>query len=86
MADNVAMIAQGTFVRGNLHGEGDLDHPNVFLEGRRVDRILGTIDLMWQPVWQYILDVQYTFRSYRFPAEDRTLTDDIVWMTFRVEY
>ena len=69
-----------------LHGEGDLDHPNVFLEGRRANRILGTIDVMWQPVWQYILDVQYTFRSYRFPAEDRTLTDDIVWMTFRVEY
>ncbi len=69
-----------------LYGEGDVSHPNVFLEGRRINRVLGSIELIWQPVWQYSFDVQYFYRSFRFPAEARMLNDSIVWMTFRVDY
>ena len=69
-----------------LRGDGDVDHPNVFLEGRRVNRTLGSVELTWQPVRQYFIDLQYFYRSFRYPAESRDLSDSMVWATIRVDY
>ena len=69
-----------------LNGSGDVVHPNVFLEGRRINRVLGSILITWQPVLQYFIQVQYFSRSFSFPSEHRTLRDSMVWVTFRVDY
>jgi len=69
-----------------LNGEGDNVHPNVFLEGLRVNRFLATIGFTWQPVRQYFLEFTYFFRYFDYPAESRTLHDNIAWTTLRVDF
>jgi len=69
-----------------LRGDGDFVHPNVFLDGRRVNRRLVTLTLEWQPIKQYFLELKYFHRSFDFPKESRTLNDSILWTTIRVDY
>ena len=69
-----------------LHGEGDFDHPNVFLEGVRINRFLATIGMTWQPVRQYFIELTYFFRSFSYPSPSRNLRDNIVWSTVRVDF
>ena len=69
-----------------LNGEGDNVHPNVFLEGLRVNRFLATIGMTWQPVRQYFLEFTYFYRSFSYPSESRTLHDNILWSTLRVDF
>ena len=69
-----------------LHGEGDFDHPNVFLQGVRVNRFLATIGILWQPVRQYFLELTYFFRFYNYTSESRTLSDNILWSTLRIDF
>lgn len=69
-----------------LHGEGDFVHPNVFLEGRRVNTVLCSVGLTWQPIWQYFVKVQYFHRSFNYLTEGRRLTDSYVWATVGVDY
>lgn len=69
-----------------LRGDGDITHPNVFLEGNRVNRTLGTFELTWQPIRQYFIELQYFTRSFRYLAEGRNLSDSILWATLRVDY
>jgi hypothetical protein len=69
-----------------LHGEGDIAHPNVFLEGRRVNAVLGSLALTWEPVWQYFVKLQYFYRSFNYLAGGRRLADSYVWATVGVDY
>jgi len=69
-----------------LNGEGDFDHPNVFLQGLRINRFLATIGVTWQPIRQYFVDVKYFYRSFHYPSENRKLADSILWVTVRVDY
>ncbi|HXX64046.1 MAG TPA: capsule assembly Wzi family protein [Bacteroidota bacterium] len=69
-----------------LRGDGDLVHPNIFLEGRRVNRTLGNMQLIWQPIRQYFIELQYFYRSLRYPADALTLHDSVYWTTFRFDY
>ena len=69
-----------------LHGEGDFDHPNVFLQGVRVNRFFATIAGTWQPVRQYFIELTYFFRSYSYLADSRTLQDNVIWTTLRVDF
>ena len=68
-----------------LNGEGDFDHPNVFLQGLRVNRILGTLAVSWQPVRQYFLDVTYYYRHFQYPSLSRSLHDHLLWTTVSVD-
>jgi hypothetical protein len=69
-----------------LHGEGDFDHPNVFLQGLRVNRFLATVAATWQPVRQYFIELTYFYRSFDYPSESRSLHDSILWSTLRVDF
>jgi len=69
-----------------LRGDGDFLHPNVFLEGQRVNRTLVSVELQWQPIKQYFLELKYFYRSFRFPSEGREPSDSIFWMTLRLDY
>ena len=69
-----------------LRGDGDGLHPNVFLEGQRVNRTLLSIELQWQPIKQYFVEVKYFYRYFDFPATRRKLSDSILWTTLRLDY
>jgi hypothetical protein len=69
-----------------LQGDGDMKHPNVFLEGRRVNTTLGYLGLMWQPIRQYFLDVKYFYRSLKYLSGNRVQVDSNLWVTVRVDY
>ena len=69
-----------------LYGEGDNVHPNVFLEGVRINRLLATITATWQPVRQYFVEIKYFSRSFKYVLESRSLHDNILWSTLRVDF
>jgi hypothetical protein len=69
-----------------LRGDGDGVHPNVFLEGQRVDRTLLSFMIQWEPIKQYFLEIQYFSRSFKFLAGGRSLSDSILWTTIRLDY
>jgi hypothetical protein len=69
-----------------LRGDGDFVHPNVFLEGERVNRTLVSVIVRWQPIKQYSVEIQYFYRSFDFLSEGRRLSDSILWTTFRLDY
>jgi len=69
-----------------LRGDGDIIHPNVFLEGNRVNRTLSAIELRWQPIWQYVVDLQIFHNRYHYLSPDRTLSDTMVWCTVQVDF
>jgi hypothetical protein len=69
-----------------LRGDGDGVHPNVFLEGQRVDRTLLSLSLQWQPVKQYFVELQYFHRFFKYVDSGRNLADSILWTTVRLDY
>ncbi len=69
-----------------LRGDGDGVHPNVFLEGQRVDRTLLSLTLQWQPVRQYFVELQYFHRFFKYLDSGRKLADSILWTTIRLDY
>ncbi len=69
-----------------LLGQDHLVHPNIFLEGRRVDRTIGIIHAEWQPIRQYFLRADLMLRSLRYIADGTTLRDGWFWVTAAVDY
>ena len=69
-----------------LHGENDFLIKNVFLQGLRVDRNIIIAELTWQPIRQYFFTVKYESRAFDYVDDNRTLSDNIFWGTFRVDY
>jgi hypothetical protein len=69
-----------------LRGDGDIVHPNIFLEGNRINRMLASLQLRWQPIRQYIIDLQLFHNRYHHLAPDRALTDTMIWCTLQVDY
>jgi hypothetical protein len=69
-----------------LNGSGALLHPNRFLDGRRINRIFGTLSVTWQPVRQYFIDLALYTRNSSYVDEGRSLSDTMLWTTFRIEY
>ncbi len=69
-----------------LLGQNHLVHPDIFLEGNRVNRTIGTLHAEWQPVRQYFVRADVMLRSMRYLAEDRTVRDAWVWLGIGVDY
>jgi hypothetical protein len=69
-----------------LRGENHLEHPNIFLEGRRVNRTIGNIHIDWQPIRQYFVRAEVLLRNMRYPAEGRKLNDGWFWFSVGVDY
>jgi hypothetical protein len=69
-----------------LHGENDFLMRNEFLNGLRVDRNIITAEVTWQPIWQYYFTVKYQSRAFDYTDDNRSLSDNIFWGTFRVDY
>ncbi len=85
MTDSLGNIV--TNVGSNiLRGEGDFLIKNEFLQGLRVNRNILIAELTWQPIRQYYFSVKYQNRSFDYVDDDRTLSDNIFWGSFRVDY
>jgi hypothetical protein len=69
-----------------LHGENDFLIKNIFLQGLRVDRNIIIAELTWQPIRQYFFSIKYESRAFNYVDDNRTLSDNIFWGTFRVDY
>ncbi|MGA9364104.1 MAG: capsule assembly Wzi family protein [Bacteroidota bacterium] len=69
-----------------LRGDGDFVHPNVFLEGQRVNRTLLSFMLQWEPIKQYFVEIQYFHRFFNYVDSGRKLADSILWTTVRLDY
>ena len=67
-------------------GVNHLLHPNVFLEGTRVNRTIASLRVDWQPVLQYVVRFEGWVRSINYPTLDRTLKDGFASLSLRVEY
>ena len=69
-----------------LRGDGDFEIPNKFLQGLRINKNIITAEVSWQPIRQYFFSVKYQNRSFSYVDQNRTLSDNIFWGTFRVDY
>ena len=69
-----------------LLGQDHLLHPNIFLEGRRVDRTIGTIHAEWQPIRQYFLRADLMLRSLHYLADGTSFRDGWFWISAAVDY
>ena len=69
-----------------LHGENDFLIKNEFLNGLRVDRNIIIAEITWQPIRQYFFTVKYQSRAFDYIDDNRSLSDNIFWGTFRVDY
>ncbi len=67
-------------------GVNHLQHPNVFLEGLRVNRTIGSFRMDWQPILQYTLRLEGFVRSITWPVSDRTLNDAFASLSLRLDY
>ncbi len=69
-----------------IRGQNHLVHPNVFLEGNRVNRILVSGSIEWQPVRQYYVRIDGLARFIHYPANDQRVNDQMLTLTLRAEY
>ncbi len=69
-----------------LSGTNYRQHPNTFLQGNRVNRSIISLQLVWQFLWQYYVELNYFLRSFNYTSENRRLSDSIVWTTLRLDY
>jgi len=69
-----------------LLGQDHLVHPNVFLEGRRVNRTMGILHFDWQPLRQYFVKAELMVRSMRYPADGTSFVDGWFWLSLGVDY
>jgi hypothetical protein len=69
-----------------LRGDGDGEHANIFLDGKRINRTLANLQLRWQPVRQYVIDLQLFHNRYHYLNPDRSLSDTMVWCTLQLDY
>jgi Capsule assembly protein Wzi len=69
-----------------LHGEGDFLTKNEFLQGLRVDRNIFIAEITWQPIRQYFFSVKYQNRAFEYTEKNRSLSDNIFFGTFRIDY
>jgi hypothetical protein len=69
-----------------LHGEGDFLTKNVFLNGLRVNRNIFIAEITWQPIRQYYFSVKYQNRAFDYTDSNRSLSDNIFFGTFRIDY
>jgi hypothetical protein len=69
-----------------LHGNGDMDRENIFLNGNRVDRNIIIAELSWQPIRQYYLIAKFQNINIDNLYNSTKLKDNIFFFTFRFDY
>lgn len=69
-----------------LNGRGDFLMKNKFLNGIRLNRNIFSAELTWQPVRQYYITFKYQMRNSDFITQNRKLSDNIFWGSFRIDY
>lgn len=69
-----------------LRGEGDFLIKNVFLQGSRVNRNIFIAEITWQPVRQYYFSIKYQNRSFDYEKDNRKISDNIFWGSFKIDY
>lgn len=66
-------------------GDGDIRYDDKFLQGNRVNRDLLTLNLRWQPIYQYFIDLKYVFRNMNNLFEGRRLVDNWLYLSAVIE-
>ncbi len=69
-----------------LNGSHDTDVKNEFLRGLRVNRNIIIAELTWQPIRQYYFIIKFQNRTFNYIDQNRKISDNIFWGTFRVDY
>lgn len=57
-----------------------------FLKGNRVNRDILTANLTWQFIRQFYIEILYVHRVFDNIFQNRKLTDDYAFATFRIDY
>ncbi|MCX7877606.1 MAG: capsule assembly Wzi family protein [Ignavibacteria bacterium] len=69
-----------------LNGRGDFLIRNKFLNGVRLNRNILSAEITWQPIRQYFITLRYQMRNFDFIKDNRKLSDNIFWGSFRIDY
>lgn len=76
-----------TNVGSNINdGRNDFLIKNSFLNGLRVNRDIIIGEITWQPIKQYYIFVKYQRRGFNYTDQNRTLSDNIFWGGFKIDY
>jgi hypothetical protein len=72
---------------GNINrGDGDVVTENTFLQGKRTDRDIVQLDLVWQPIRQYYLIFSYKYIYYNLLYNSTKLSDNIFFGTVKIDF
>lgn len=67
-------------------GDTDIRQPHKFLEGNRINRDILTINLNWQPIRQYFLNLKFVHRNINKIFNSSSLKDSFGFLTFSIIY
>lgn len=72
---------------GNINNASGYAHSDPeFLKGNRVNRDIFTVNFSWQFIRQFYIDLLYVHRVFDNIYQNRKLTDDYGFATFRIDY
>ncbi|MEP7146058.1 MAG: capsule assembly Wzi family protein [bacterium] len=72
---------------GNINNATGYNYSDPqFLKGNRINRDIITTNITWQFIRQYYIELLYVHRIFDNIYQNRKLTDDYVFATFRIDY
>ncbi|MDQ3193852.1 MAG: capsule assembly Wzi family protein [Bacteroidota bacterium] len=72
---------------GNINNATGYNYSDPeFLKGNRIDRDIITTNFSWQFIRQYYIELLYVHRIFDNIYQNKKLTDDYVFATFRIDY
>jgi hypothetical protein len=69
-----------------LRGDGDFLIKNEFLQGLKVNRNIIIAEITWQPIRQYYFSFKFQNRTFDYEKDSRSVSDNIFWGSFKVDY
>jgi len=67
-------------------GDGELQNYNFFLNGNRVNRDIITLNMVYEPVRQYFLELRYQYKYQNLIYLNRKIKDHIFFLNFRLDF
>ena len=72
---------------GNIErGDWAKGQEAIFLDGNRINRDIITVQLIWQPIRQYFLELKYVYEFQDLIYLNKKIKDHYGWVTLRVDY
>lgn len=67
-------------------GDGEFLKPNLFLNGNKVNRDIFTFFVRYEPIRQYIFELEYQYKYQNLIYLSRKDIDQLFYLSFRLEY